>query len=110
LQVGEVSSVTMPNAPPDEVVLQNPRPGNGASTPRVDVLVAQSPRENAYVMPYLIGLNETDAQHRLDLPQLKRNANYVAAPHWPHGAVIDQTPTAGSRILSSGMVELTIAN
>jgi eukaryotic-like serine/threonine-protein kinase len=110
LQVGEVSAVTMSDQLADTVVIQNPRPGKGASTPRVDVLVAQSQRETAYVMPYLIGLNETDAQHRLDLAQLKRKANYVAAPQWSRGAVIDQTPVGGSRIPASSTIELTIAN
>jgi len=43
LQVGEVSNVTMPDAPVDQVVEQTPRPGAGAATPRVDVLVSGSP-------------------------------------------------------------------
>ncbi len=110
LQVGEVSSVNLPDQPADTVVMQNPRPGKGTSTPRVDVLVSQGPPETAYVMPYLIGLNEVDAQRRLDTAQLKRKVNYVAAPQWPHGAVIDQTPVGGSRIPASATIELTIAN
>src|SRR4030088_669159 len=57
LQVGEVSNVTMPDEPIDTVVLQTPRPGAGAATPRVDVLVSQGPRDGAYVMPHLVGLN-----------------------------------------------------
>jgi eukaryotic-like serine/threonine-protein kinase len=110
LQVGEVSEVALPDPPPDTVVLQSPRPGKGASTPRVDVLISQGQHETAYVTPYLIGLNEADAQHRLDVAQIKRKANYVAAPQWPHGAVIDQTPAGGSRLPASSTIELTIAN
>jgi beta-lactam-binding protein with PASTA domain len=110
LQIGEVSSIENPSQPVDTVMIQNPRPGAGAATPRVDVLVAQGPHENAYVMPHLIGLTESDAQHRLDVAQLRRKANYVTAPQWPHGAVIDQSPPAGSRIPSSSTIELTIAN
>jgi len=110
LQVGEVSEVALPDQPPDTVVIQNPRPGKGASTPRVDVLVSQVPHEMAYVTPYLIGLNESDAQHRLDVAQIKRKANYVVAAQWPHGAVIDQTPAGGSRLPASSTIELTIAN
>ena len=109
LQIGEVSNITLPDKPPDTVVIQNPKPGTGAATPRVDVLVSQSDRDRAYVMPHLIGLNETDAQHRLDLAGLRRKANYVTAPQWPRGAVIDQTPTGGSRIGASAAVELTVA-
>src|SRR5579859_5884858 len=66
LQVGEVSAITMPDKPADEVVLQTPRPGTGAATPRVDVLVSQGPRESAYVMPHFVGMTESDAQRRLD--------------------------------------------
>src|ERR1043166_1233644 len=57
LQVGEVSALSLPDVPADTVVLQNPKPGGGAATPRVDVLVSQGPREDAYVMPHLIGMN-----------------------------------------------------
>jgi eukaryotic-like serine/threonine-protein kinase len=110
LQVGEVTAVTMPDQPLDAVVIQNPRPGAGASSPRVDVLVSQGPHENAYVMPHLIGLNESDAQHRLDVAQMRRKVNYVTAPQWPHGAVIDQSPMGGARLPASSTIDLTVAN
>jgi len=110
LQVGEVSGITMPDEPADTVILQTPRPGAGAATPRVDVLVSDGPSETSYVMPHLVGLNENDAQHRLDVAGLRRKVNYVAAPQWPHGAVIDQTPLAGRRITASVTIELTVAN
>jgi len=110
LQVGEVTGITMPAAPADTVVIQNPKPGAGAATPRVDVLVSQGPREIAYVMPHLVGLNETEAQHRLDIAQLRRKVNYVTAPQWPHGAVIDQSPLGGARVPASTVIELTVAN
>src|ERR1700756_2876446 len=87
LQVGEVTAVTMPEKPADEVLQQTPRPGAGAATPRVDVLVSQGARERAYVMPHFVGLTETDAQRRLDSAGLRRKVNYVAAPQWPHGTV-----------------------
>jgi len=109
LQVGEVSGVNMPDSA-DTVLVQNPKPGTGAATPRVDLLVSQGPRESAYVMPHLTGLNENDAQHRLDVAGLRRKVNYVSAPQWPRGAVIDQTPLAGTRIATSSTIELTVAN
>ena len=110
LQVGEVSSITTPDEPADTVMLQTPRPGAGAATPRVDVLVSAGARDPAYVMPHLVGLNEADAQHRLDVAGLRRKVNYVSAPQWPHGAVVDQTPLAGQRIPGSITIELTVAN
>jgi beta-lactam-binding protein with PASTA domain len=110
LQVGEVSGITSGDEPADTVMLQTPRPGAGAASPRVDVLVSNGPRENAYVMPHLVGLNEAEAQHRLDVAGLRRKVNYVSAPQWPHGAVIDQTPLAGQRIPAASTIELTVAN
>jgi eukaryotic-like serine/threonine-protein kinase len=110
LQVGEVSGITTIDEPADTVMLQTPRPGAGAATPRVDVLVSSGPRENAFVMPHLVGLNEADAQHRLDVAGLRRKVNYVSAPQWPHGAVIDQTPLAGQRIPAGITIDLTVAN
>ena len=110
LQVGEVSALNMPDEPVDTVVIQTPRPGAGAATPRVDVLVSAGPRDTAFVMPHLVGMNEADAQHRLDVAGLRRKVNYVTAPQWPHGAVIDQTPLAGQRITSSLTIDLTVAN
>jgi beta-lactam-binding protein with PASTA domain len=110
LQVGEVSGITTPEEPADTVMLQTPRPGGGAATPRVDVLVSSGARESAYVMPHLVGLNEVDAQHRLDVAGLRRKVNYVSAPQWPHGAVIDQTPLAGQRIPAGITIDLTVAN
>lgn len=110
LQVGEVSTLPLANQPLDTVVLQNPRPGAGAASPRVDVLVSQGPREAAYVMPHLIGLNEIEAQHRLDVAGLRRKVNYVTAPQWPHSSVIDQAPAPGSKLPASAVIELTISN
>jgi len=110
LQVGEVSAINTPDEPVDTIVLQNPKPGAGAATPRVDVLISQGPRETYYVMPHLVGLNEIDAQRRLDQAQMRRKVNYVSAPQWPHGAVIDQTPLAGTKVPSSATIELTVAN
>jgi beta-lactam-binding protein with PASTA domain len=110
LQVGEVSGITTAEEPADTVIIQTPRPGGGAATPRVDVLVSEGQREAAYVMPHLVGLTEAEAQHRMDVAGLRRKVNYVSAPQWPHGAVVDQTPLAGQRIPGSITIELTVAN
>ena len=110
LQVGEVSNLEMPDQPADTVVMQNPRPGAGAATPRVDVLVSAGPHENSFVMPHLVGLNEGEAQRRLEASGIKRRVNGVSAPQWPHGTVIDQSPLAGTRLNASTQVELTTAD
>jgi len=110
LQVGEVSAISLTDQPADTVLEQNPKPGKGAATPRVDVLVSAGARETSYVMPFFLGLNETEVQKRLDMASLKRKVNYVAAPQWPHGTVIDQTPLGWTRIAATSEVQLTVAN
>jgi len=99
----------MPDITADTVVLQSPKPGSGGATPRVDMLVSQGPHEESFVMPHLIGMNEADAVRRLETVSIKRKLNSVSAPQWPHGAVIDQAPTPGSRVAASYTVELTVA-
>jgi beta-lactam-binding protein with PASTA domain len=110
LQIGEVTAITVPDKPADEVLIQTPRPGTGAATPRVDVLISQGPRESAYVMPHFVGMAESDAHGRLEASRLRSKVNYVTAPQWPHGTVIDQSPLAGSRLPAASTVELTVAN
>ncbi len=66
--------------------------------------------ELPYVMPHFVGMLETDAQRRLDAAGLRRKVNYVTAPQWPHGAVIDQSPLAGSRLPAISTIDLTVAN
>src|SRR6202051_3799110 len=82
LQVGEVSALTVPDVPADTVMIQTPRPGAGAATPRVDVLISQGPRQPAYVMPHFVGMTESDAHGRLEASRLRSKVNYVTAPQW----------------------------
>ena len=110
LQVGEVSNVTLPDQLVDTVIIQNPKTGHGAATPRVDVLVAAGNKPAAYVMPYLIGMDEVAARALLDQAHLQQKTLPVTAPQWPHGAVIDQLPVGGSRLLATQEIQLTIAN
>src|SRR6267378_4068979 len=86
--------------------------GNSLRASRIELLRGglQVGEVTAVSMPDQIGLNETDAQHRLDVAQLRRKVNYVTAPPWPHGAVIDQSPHGGARIPASSLIELTVAN
>jgi beta-lactam-binding protein with PASTA domain len=110
LQIGEVTEFAFPDQPAEFVVLQYPRPGAGAATPRVDVLVSSGPRKTFYVMPHVVGLSEPDALRQLDPAKLPHKTNYVAAPQWPRGSVIDQAPMSGAKISDQSTIELTVAN
>ncbi|MGA2481903.1 MAG: PASTA domain-containing protein [Candidatus Acidiferrales bacterium] len=109
LQIGEISNLHLADAPVDAVILQNPRSGSNAPSPRVDLLVSQGVAEQSYVMPALVGLNEAEAGRRLDPAGLRRKTDYVPATEWPHGAVIDQAPAAGSRVSQSATVAIKVA-
>jgi serine/threonine-protein kinase len=110
LQIGEVSNPYLPDLPADVVALQDPRPGSGASSPRVDLLVSGGARAPAYVMPHLIGLNEAEAHRRLNSAAIRPKMKYEPAPQWPHGAIIAQNPPGGTRITPATLVELTVAD
>ncbi|MBZ5527929.1 MAG: PASTA domain-containing protein [Acidobacteriia bacterium] len=110
LQAGELSGLATAEAVPETILVQNPRPGEGAATPRVNLLIAQPVHEAAYVTPLLAGLSEAEAGRRLDQVAVRHKSNYVNAAQWPHGAVIDQTPAAGSRLGALQIVELVVAN
>lgn len=110
LQIGEVSNPFLPDVPADIVAMQDPRPGEGATSPRVDLLVSAGARGTAYVMPYLVGLSEVEAERRLDSTSLHRKVTYQSAPQWPHGTVIGQIPAPGTRITATATAELSVAN
>jgi beta-lactam-binding protein with PASTA domain len=63
------------------------------------------------VMPFFIGLSETEAQRQLSSAGM-RNVKSVPtpSPQWPVGTVIEQSPAAGSRLAMDGQVELKIAS
>ncbi|HYL11058.1 MAG TPA: PASTA domain-containing protein [Candidatus Acidoferrales bacterium] len=110
LQIGEISTPYLADVPAEIIALQSPRPGEGATSPRVDLLVSAGPRETAYVMPYLVGLSDVEAQRRLDAANLRRKLTYQSARQWPRGTVIAQNPAPGARFLSTATAELTVAN
>jgi len=110
LQVGEMSNIYLPDYSADTVVQQDPRPGTGAPSPRVNLLVSEGAREPAYVMPHLVGLNQSEAQRQLTAAGIRvAKVTSVVAPEWPHGTVTDQTPPHGSRVAAGSGVELQVA-
>jgi beta-lactam-binding protein with PASTA domain len=116
LEVGTTAHLPSSQAVPGTVLAQDPPAhAQGISRPSVNLLVAAPDAEAAdgFVMPDLAGLPVVTAQATA-VPK------YVAAasvgngdapskgPVKP-GSVIAQTPSAGSRVLQSAKVELTVA-
>src|SRR5260221_14496121 len=96
LQVGEVSSLMLPDVAADTVLIQSPKPGAGAASPRGDVLGPRGPCEERHVMPHLIGMIAEDAVRRLGAGQPQRKMNNVSAPPWPHRSAIHPGPPPGA--------------
>jgi beta-lactam-binding protein with PASTA domain len=110
LQLGEVTSPFLEGESADAVLVQAPRPGIQATNPHVDVLAPQGPRAASYIMPFFIGLNEADAQRALTSAGVHGiRITPVPAIQWPAGTVIEQSPSAGSRLSVDGPAEIKVA-
>src|SRR5512146_910518 len=103
LELGTVSSMSVPDVPPDQVVAQSPLPESHAASPKVNVLVSAAAEQQAYVMPDLSGMRLSDAAAAVNNAGLKvGNPN----PATPDAIVVKQSPSAGQRITSGATVTL----
>jgi serine/threonine-protein kinase len=110
LQLGEVSTVALPSAEPDTVLKQEPPPGQAATKPSVDILVAQAAPAPAYIMPAIVGLEEPEASRILSAAGLRvSKISRITQAGAPKGTVIGQVPPRGSRITDDVAVELGVA-
>ena len=110
LQLGEVTSYSAPDVPGDTVLQQSPSSGTRAASPRVDLLVAQSEPQPAYIMPWLAGMPLPEADRLLSSGGMKlAKTTYTPSTQWPKGTVIEQTPDQGSKITGESSIELVVA-
>ena len=94
LQLGEVTAYSAPSISSDGVLQQDPPSGAKATSPRVDLLVAEPAPQPAYVMPFLVGMPLTDADRLLSSAGIKLSkATYTLSPQWPKGDVTQQSPS-----------------
>jgi eukaryotic-like serine/threonine-protein kinase len=111
LQLGEVSAPYMPDTSPELVLVQTPPAGAQAASAHVDLLAPEGPHPAAYVMPFVIGMTGPEAQRQFTQFGFKNvHLDPVPAPQWPVGSVLDQTPSAGSRVAADDTIELKIAS
>ena len=111
LQIGEVTSLYLPDTDSETVLQQDPAPGSaGAVNPHVNVLVTLGPRPAAYVMPSLVGMPYAEAAARLSSAGLKiAKVVPAASPGAAHNTVLDQMPARGRRVDSNTPIELQVA-
>jgi eukaryotic-like serine/threonine-protein kinase len=112
MQLGEVSSVYLPDTSPDTVVLQDPAPGRtDIQSPHVGLLISLGPRPPAFAMPELIGLTASEAESKIAAAGLKiAKLTPVTTLGATLGTVIGQTPLRGQRVDSRTTIELEVAN
>jgi eukaryotic-like serine/threonine-protein kinase len=110
LQLGEVTSYSAPAIAFDGVLQQSPPSGAKATSPRVDLLVAEPAPQPAYVMPWLVGMPLPDADRLLSSAGIKLSkTTIIPSPQWPKGDVIEQLPQPGSKITADTPIELVVA-
>jgi serine/threonine-protein kinase len=110
LQLGEVTSLPVPNLPADSVVQQSPLSGTRAASLRVNLLVSQGDPQAAYIMPWLVGMQLPDADRLISSGGLKMaKTTFTPFPEWPKGTIIEQTPSLGAKVTSDTPIELVIA-
>lgn len=110
LQLGELSTVFLPGAQPDTVLKQDPAPGSTATSPSVNLLVAEPTPAASYVMPALVGMPQSQADQILAKDGLRvSKRTYIAQAGAPQGTIIGQTPPRGARIDPNVSVELGIS-
>ena len=109
LQLGEVTSYSVPEMLADTVLQQNPPSGTRAASLRVNLLVSKNEPQPAYIMPWLVGMQLPDADRQISSGGLKlAKATYTSSPQWPKDTVIEQTPDQGSKVTSDNPIELQV--
>lgn len=105
LELGTVSTMTVPNTPPDQVLAQSPPPDAHAASPKVNILLSAPSDDNAkaYVMPDLSGMRLADATAAITGAGLKVGNPNAATPD---ATVVKQSPAAGQRIVNGATVTL----
>jgi beta-lactam-binding protein with PASTA domain len=111
MQVGEISSLYLPDTSEDIVVQQDPAPGTtDAATPHENFLVSLGPRPPAYVMPDLVGLSLDGAMSKLNSAGLKiAKIATSPVPGAPSNQVVGEIPARGRLVDGNTAITLQIA-
>ncbi len=72
MDLGEVATVHLPNALPDQVLAQDPPPdAKNLTSQKISLLIPANPEPKAYVMPYLLGRHFSDIRDEISQAGLK---------------------------------------
>lgn len=111
LDVGTVAVAHIADLPPDQVVAQSPPPNaQGASSPKVNLLVTAPAEPGALIMPSFVGRQLSDAARTIQDAGLRvAVVNNVPTPTLPPGTVLKQSPGAGQKVTPGMPVTLDVA-
>lgn len=115
LDIGETATMAQPGLAEPQVIGQSPPPAAPASTPRVNLLVADSSAEQLFVMPDLTGRQVQDILQPIEgagFTLVITGANGASIPgknESKRGKIVTQKPLAGKRIAAKGMIVLEVA-
>jgi eukaryotic-like serine/threonine-protein kinase len=127
LDVGAVAQVEVPGVTPNQVIAQNPAPNaTSIAAPKINLLAAEPPLPQAFVMPSLVGQTLTVATAALKEAGLEMGNVTVAAPPLPpdtsqpnpppaaasvppgSSVVISQNPAAGAKVIAGSTVSFEV--
>jgi len=123
LDVGAVAQIEVAGISPDQVIAQIPSPSaTSISAPKINLLAAQTPQPQAFVMPSFIGQTLTVATAALKdaglqvgnitmqppVPATPSQASTVSAQPSGTGIVVSQNPSAGSKVLVGSAVNFEV--
>jgi len=114
MQLGEVSSLHLPDFGEDTVLQQDPSAGaSQLSSPHVNLLVSLGPQVKAYAMPELSGLPVAEAQAKLTAAGLRAPTimpvTDAAVASVARGTVVAQIPARGQRVDADSIITLQMA-
>jgi eukaryotic-like serine/threonine-protein kinase len=114
LDIGETAMVAQPGLEEAQVLAQSPPPNAPASSPRVNLLVADNSAQQIFVMPDLVNRQVQDLTKQIE------DAGFTLVITGPNGAalagkndtkrgkIVAQKPAAGKRIAAQGTIAVEV--
>lgn len=108
LEVAEVATAHLPNAPADQVIAQSPpASAETVASPKLNLLVSAPEEERAYVMPNLVGKHLADVVPALEDAGLRLGTVTTIAGATPT-VILKQSPPAGQRVTPGTAVSFDV--
>lgn len=110
LELGTVAVAQLPGLPPGQVVAQNPPPqAEGATSPKISLLVNAAGDEQAFVMPDLVGRQLPQVSEMLQHAGMRIGSVMETDAPGATGTVLRQYPPAGQKVTRAWSLSLQVA-